>query len=891
MTLVTTDLRGIAVERRSNCANDTPERSRFSPQRFERGAVVTARDRRWRVRGQRTFGRCALVTLDPTRDNRHPALTLVTPADAIVGVHHPASWHRGSIAQGCAVIARALGEVLGSEIPARSLAILPWQFAAARTLVDGRATRVLLADEVGLGKTIQAALAIAALESAGAAERVLVLAPSGLRDQWHGELTRLFGWSPAIVDARELRRRRASLPAHVGPWLAPGITISSVDFVKQPEILISCAAGAWDLVVIDEAHALTPGTDRLAAARAIGRSARRVLLLTGTPHSGDDDEFAAMCGVGELAGDDLPLVVIRRTGESVGCGRQRRVRSLRPRAHPSESRVHSLLDDYVRRVWTTEPDDQSAGRLLAMTILLKRAASSLAALARSLAHRAQCLDQAAALPSQAALPFEGDDGETERDDIDLPAALAAPGLADRRAELRLVTTLLAATLDAVPHDGKLRVLARFVERTHEPLLLFTEYRDTLNALIDCLRGRTTVTVLHGGLNRRERNDALAAFRAGHVRVLAATDVAAEGLNLHERCRLLVNLELPWNPTRLEQRIGRVDRLGQSRPVHATHLIGSNSVESWIARRLARRAMRADRSLRGGLDTETDDVRAAAAALGLPLTDRDMASLGPARDGRASSRGVLHGLVDQIDAGTNVSRSSHTRNSGAGTEVPPYATDASDHGAATGDRPARARVNDMIDGLTDDEHARVLSASALREAVPARTPAILTAAPTVVRLSRCRAARLHLPRGITVVIRFGLTVGGWTPHPRFAAIAIAIDWSRVVAGCAAALRRVMPLVRREAEALAAQRDPAADGSVQFATASLARERALMDVAAPTPGELQAGLFDRRAERRRAAAEESRREQIQRHGSFLVAHETDLAAGPELTVDPLVAFVVR
>ena len=132
---------------------------------------------------------------------------------------------------------------------------------------------------------------------------------------------------------------------------------AAIDFIKQPEVLISCAAVAWDLVVIDEAHALAPGTERLVAAQAIGRSARRVLLLTGTPHSGDDDGFAKMGGVGELAGDELPLVVIRRTGESVGHGRQRRVRSLRPRAHPSESQVHELLDNYVRRVWAAEPDD------------------------------------------------------------------------------------------------------------------------------------------------------------------------------------------------------------------------------------------------------------------------------------------------------------------------------------------------------------------------------------------------------------------------------------------------------------------------------------------------------------------------------------------------------
>jgi|GEM_PF-1731863 len=884
MTAFTTGLGEIAIEARSGCAIDPPGQSHFSPPRFERGAIVTARDRLWRVRGQRTFDRCALVALDPTRDNRRPAVTLVMPADTITTARDRVPWRRGSVQHGCVVLAHALGAVLGTPVPGPPLTILPWQFAAARTLVEGRATRVLLADEVGLGKTIQAALAVAVLQSAGRAERVLVLAPSGLRDQWHGELARIFGWPSTIVDARELRGRRASLPAHVGPWLAPGMTIASIDFVKQPEILISCAAVAWDLVVIDEAHALAPGTDRLAAAQAIGRSARRVLLLTGTPHSGEEDEFSAMCGVGWLAGDELPLVIIRRTAESLGRGRRRRVRSLCPRPHAVEGHVHALLEDYVRRVWTSPSADGSPARLLAMTILLKRAASSLAALARSLAHRARCLDQATPLPVQATLPFEDEEGELDRADIELPAALAVPGLADRASELRVVSVLLAAALDAIAEDGKLRILARFVERTREPLLVFTEYRDTLHAVVERLRGRATLATLHGGLSRRERNAALQAFRSGQVRVLAATDVAAEGLNLHERCRVVLNVELPWSPRRLEQRIGRVDRLGQTRPVHAVHLIGRQGAEPWIARRLARRAVRAERSLRGESDIETGDLHAAAAALGLPLaTSPTMGSLDRLSERRTGCADSM--LRDRAG-------------DGGGTEVGPDETGPSapapPAGLRSGNSAAHARARDDDGGLAEGELAHVLSANALRDLVLAHVPAQSTASdPTIVRLSRARGARLRLPRGITFVIRFGMAVGGWTPRSRFAVIAIALDWSRVRVGCATAVERVMPLVRREAARLAAGEDGAASDAMRFVATSIARERALMDAGAlaSLPGEMQTGLFDRRAERQRATAAGSRRERLQRHGSHLLALEADLEAGPELAIDPLLAFVVR
>jgi superfamily II DNA/RNA helicase len=120
----------------------------------------------------------------------------------------------------------------------------------------------------------------------------------------------------------------------------------------------------------------------------------------------------------------------------------------------------------------------------------------------------------------------------------------------------------------------------------EPALVFTEYRDTLLHLHRAMGG--TAAVLHGGLNRAERGQALADFVGGRRSILLATDAAGEGLNLHHRCRIVINLELPWNPTRLEQRIGRVDRIGQLRTVHAIHLIARDTGEPLILGRLRTR---------------------------------------------------------------------------------------------------------------------------------------------------------------------------------------------------------------------------------------------------------------------------------------------------------------
>src|SRR5262249_55469017 len=143
-------------------------------------------------------------------------------------------------------------------------------------------------------------------------------------------------------------------------------------------------------------------------------------------------------------------------------------------------------------------------------------------------------------------------------------------------------------------ESKVRVIQRLLTRVAEPVVIFTEYRDTLLGLRAALEA--PVTLLHGGLTRDERRLALAEFASGRARVLLATDAAGEGLNLHHRCRLVINLELPWNPVRLEQRIGRVDRIGQTRTVHACHLIAKGTGEARVLERLRTRIARAQQDI-------------------------------------------------------------------------------------------------------------------------------------------------------------------------------------------------------------------------------------------------------------------------------------------------------
>ena len=148
--------------------------------------------------------------------------------------------------------------------------------------------------------------------------------------------------------------------------------------------------------------------------------------------------------------------------------------------------------------------------------------------------------------------------------------------------------LIDAARQAQGGERKMHVLRRIVRRVGEPLIIFTEYRDTLDAIQHAIGSLRRITTLHGGQTAHERRQSVDAFTNGAADVLIATDAGSEGLNLQGTCRLVVNLELPWNPIRLEQRIGRVDRIGQARTVHAINLFAEGTAERTVLASLLRR---------------------------------------------------------------------------------------------------------------------------------------------------------------------------------------------------------------------------------------------------------------------------------------------------------------
>jgi superfamily II DNA or RNA helicase len=772
---------------------------------FRADEVVRIRGARWRVTGQHAYPAASILEVEGCdAGNRGARTAFLLPCEPIarepavraVEVVRPARWRR--CARRLLAASASIDEL---RTPAAAdIAVLPFQLEPALALVRGVASRVLVADEVGLGKTVQAGVAAAETLARVAGARVLVVAPAGLRDQWAAELEGRFHLDVARLDSAALARA-ARWSAGGNPWSACPLAIASIDYVKRPEVMRALEGLVWDLVVFDEAHGLSGRSDRRAAASAIAARARAVVLLTATPHSGDEASFARLRDIGAMGGSDR-LAVFRRTRADAGLASRRRTAWLRVRPTEDEARMHRALTAYARLIWSHPDESRSAARL-ATIVLMRRACSSAASLARSVERRLALVAEAAGEGPARQFPLPLDDGCAPPDDDEPGAELAGRGLDDRDDEVRRLQEILDAARVAARRESKLRALVRLLGRVAEPAIVFTEYRDTLDRVVAALEGVATAE-LHGGLLPSARAEALGAFTAGAARVLVATDAASEGLNLHERCRLVINLELPWTPLRLEQRIGRADRIGQRRTVHAVHLVAAGTGEQHTVAALAARTARAWQSMAR--------MRVAAAA------EDDIA------------RSVL-GLGGDVEAGS-----------------PPPDPDPL---VVVPDLREAARL----------EAERVLRARALLAGPPrGTTPDRPFAA--IVRGRRRRAPRAYCVFRLEFVDGAGHPL--WETLLALAAAPRAMPPARsaaVRAWIEQAVRQLSGVVAREQQAELARLGLACEALL---ATSAGRERAIMAAVAERHARMaaplvQPGLFDRRAERL-AAAQAAVRDEI-------------------------------
>jgi superfamily II DNA or RNA helicase len=581
---------------------------------FSQSDLVRVRRAQWRVADVCEYAECRLVTLEGLdASNSGLIRRVLAPFDFLESVRRgtrPVRVPRRVWRRACRALLAAhtppgaLHTARGARID-----LLPHQLEPALALVRGHGSRVLLADDVGLGKTVQAGLIMSELRAIGAASRVLIVTPAGLRDQWADELLARFGIEARVLDASALRRLLAELPVGVNPWASAPIAIASVDLLKRPEVLAAACGCHWDVVVVDEAHGVAGDTERHAAVAALAERSAFVVLMTATPHSGDRRTFASLCGLGARveAGQDDDLLIFRRSREDVRLGTKRRIHRLLVRLSADELHVHTLLQRFGHAV-RLQQHGHRADWGLALAVLHKRALSSARSLKESVERRLAAMS-GTDMPSQARLPFKDFTGELTGGD-EPPEWSPLLALEDSDHERRLLGELAGAAGRAARQETKIGALARLLRRVAEPAIVFTEYRDTL-LHVEASLGVSS-TVLHGGMGRQERRAALDRFMRGEARLLLATDAAGEGINLQRTCRLVVNLELPWNPMRLEQRIGRVDRIGQQQAVHVVHLIARDSPETTILRRLHERGATARFDVGGsdplGLERENEIAR-------------------------------------------------------------------------------------------------------------------------------------------------------------------------------------------------------------------------------------------------------------------------------------------
>ncbi len=609
---------------------------------YRPGDRVAVRDRAWRIQtAQPLGGGHTLLTLLPAGGDGAAALSVVTPPErvvplppedlefdpALVGPVGP--WldrHQALLLT--AVRDGALGGARFGRVTLEAYQIAP----VLRILAKPR-PRLLIADDVGLGKTIEAGLCLLELMYRGQANRVLVVVPPGLIDQWDDELRTRFGLDFTVIEnAAGLARAQERLPAGVSPWDLPvARIITSVDYLKRPEVQRRALSRRWDLVIVDEAHALaeagTPQnpsrTRRTRLGEALRDKSHGLLLLTATPHNGYQHAFRSLIELVEptaatLGGAALPARVeramIRRMKRQIrkrdGRGDwgpaflPRRVQGIPVRVGPEEARLFELITRYCART-AREAGAAEGGELIsfAMQIIKKRAISSRLALARTLEHRLAALSREAQREEppepqelrelRAGLPVP--ERQAERVSRQLLRSAIPPDEKRRRAEVRQIKEIQRLLEKLPARDPKIEALVAYLEHVfaEDPgakVIVFTEYLDTLEAVRAALDAgaaglKDAYVVLRGGLTRRQREQVQTRFETPEIRVLLATDAASEGLNLQRACHRLVHLELPWNPNRLEQRNGRIDRYGQTRSPEIRYLYYPDSPEDDVLARL------------------------------------------------------------------------------------------------------------------------------------------------------------------------------------------------------------------------------------------------------------------------------------------------------------------
>lgn len=540
---------------------------------------------------------------------------------------------------------------------------LPHQLEAVyERLLPQPRLRFVLAHDPGAGKTIMAGLLIKELKLRGAIERILILVPSPLTPQWQDELLEKFDETFEIVDSHVETGQLLGNVWQRKPQCIASLDYAkrdSADSTSGRSVRDAILQCSWDLVIIDEAHKASASrygdevvpTKRYRLVEELSRSphVHHMLLLTATPHQGKDEQFRLFLRLLDpdqfesqdedelkrMLSDPQCPFFMRRVKEELRDFDGQRL--FLPRhawtvdfdLNGGELQLYKEITDYIKEyLGKTYSGRRRMAVALARSVLQRRLASSLHAIAESLRRR---LDRLGGLLAEIEkLPVaerekrlrevglidvdeevsddEREEGEADRIASQVTVVESLDGLRREVAELRRLHADASALRDAGPeHEQKLKKLYECLQRAQfselkeagGKLLIFTEHRDTLAHLEKNLRkwGYTVVTI-HGGHNAIERKERRRQFEQDDIQVCIATDAAGEGINL-QFCHLMINYDVPWNPNRLEQRMGRIHRIGQRREVHVFNFVAVNTEEGKVLYTLLDKISR----IREALDTD------------------------------------------------------------------------------------------------------------------------------------------------------------------------------------------------------------------------------------------------------------------------------------------------
>ena len=518
---------------------------------------------------------------------------------------------------------------------------LPHQITAVyESMLPRMPLRFVLADDPGAGKTIMAGLYIRELIMRADSRRIVVVAPGKLVEQWRDELFEKFGLQFHVFSSA----LEAATPTG-NPFEDLDHLIVRLDqMARNEDLQAKLLAASWDLVIFDEAHKLAAHfygnklekTGRFALAEKLGACARHLLLLSATPHSGKEEDFQLFLslldsdrfygkfrdGVHKVDTSDLMRRMLKEEMvrfDGTPLFPERRAYTVNYPLSNIESVLYEAVTSYVKEEMGKAesikgPRKGSIG--FALAALQRRLASSPEAIFQSLKNRRDRLDNRLreeklaarghriADQSVAVVPEDDDDlSAEEQEDLEETlsgSASTAATISELEAEIAMLARLVEQARGVVESglDRKWDELSKILQ--NEPnmrdaggrqrkMIVFTEHRATLNYLerkIGGLLGTPeAIVTIHGGTHRDERRKRQALFRSDpEVRILLATDAAGEGVNL-QNANLMVNYDLPWNPNRLEQRFGRIHRIGQQEVCHLWNLVASETREGEVYFRL------------------------------------------------------------------------------------------------------------------------------------------------------------------------------------------------------------------------------------------------------------------------------------------------------------------